>query len=120
MTRRTSEAVLLLITIFISLSQTQAYLNNLDVDISSSPTYDQILFKVLHKDEDNTNSQAEYIKYKRNVVDLNLKIPDHQKNSKQKRDLASVLYQALHQDVEEGEQLSDSEHTVSLKFHIII
>ena len=102
---RTSGAVLLLIT-FINLSQ--AYLNNLDVDISSSPTYDQILFKVLHKDEENTNSAAEYIKYKRNVVDLDLKIPAE--NTKQKRDLASVLYQALHQDVEEGEPLS--EHTV--------
>ena len=69
----------------------------------------QILFKVLHKDEDNTNSAAEYIKYKRHVVDLDLKIPAQ--NTKQKRDLASVLYQALHQDVEEGEHLS--EHTVS-------
>ena len=69
----------------------------------------QILFKVLHKDEDNTNSAAEYIKYKRHVVDLDLKIPEQ--NTKQKRDLASVLYQALHQDVEEGEHLS--EHTVS-------
>ena len=49
-----SHKAVLLLT-FITWSQAerpQAYLNNLDVDISTQLTYDQILSKVLHENEE--------------------------------------------------------------------
>ena len=81
-----SHKAVLLLT-FITWSQAerpQAYLNNLDVDISTQLTYDQILSKVLHENEELSEQQQEHIISKRQVRQL--KLPQIEK-----RDAASGM-----------------------------
>ena len=71
-------------------AENESFLNNLDVDLLSQPTYDQILYKILHPEKENEaediSREKRQVKEFRQLTLPQIEIPF--------RDMASIVSEA--------------------------